>query len=400
MNYRGMLLSMALAALFSQPLFAADWPQWRGPNQDGIAAASPALVDTLTPETMKKVWESEPIPSGDIGGFSQPAVADDRVYVIQSIRHLSLGTLVNELTEGGKVPAEELAKLGPIPEKNFVCLADFEDWLKTRDVSPEAIEAILQPVGTVKRDTRPPASRGYLWSYVGTKRTAATDVLWAFDRKTGKTIYKTEFPGQWLSYPVSSTPTVVDGRVYILSSNAVAHCIDAATGKQIWECPLIKKPRFQHCRASSPILIDGKIIVACEGEVAGIDAKTGEKIWSNTKTPGKEATAVAHKFGDRTVAIFAGATFGTSRPDERRISALDPATGETIWVTEVGQTSSMPVIANGVCVLSSRSEAPGVVAYKVDEKQAEVIWTVPFINSNASMEFNYPCPVIDNGFVY
>jgi len=395
-----MLLSLALVALLSHPLLAADWPQWRGPNQDGIVAKSPALVDSLTPQTMKKVWESEPLPGGNIGGYAQPAVVGDRVYVVESLRYLSLGTLVAELTEAKTVPPEELAKLGPIPEKNFACLADFEDWLQLRGVTPEAIEAILQPVGMVKRDKRSREDRGYLWGYVGTKRVAAVDVLWALDRRMGKTIYKVEFPGQWLSYAASSAPTVVNGRLYFLSSDAVAYCVDAKTGKTIWECPLVKKPRFNHCRAASPILLEGKIIVACDGEICGIDDATGKKIWGRKDLVGEEATAVPYKFGNKTIVIFAGAPHW-SRPPFTKMEALDPATGQALWTTQIGRTASMPVIVDGICVLSCSPESPGPVAYKISETEAKEIWNVPFKEDKfAPAEHNYPSPIILNGHVY
>ena len=65
---------------------AADWPQWRGPNRDGVASQAIALLQEFPKEGPKKLWESEPIPGGDGGGCSQPVVAGERVFVFANTR--------------------------------------------------------------------------------------------------------------------------------------------------------------------------------------------------------------------------------------------------------------------------------------------------------------------------
>lgn len=35
------------AMLLAGALCAADWPQWRGPDRDGVADKSPALIESL-----------------------------------------------------------------------------------------------------------------------------------------------------------------------------------------------------------------------------------------------------------------------------------------------------------------------------------------------------------------
>jgi hypothetical protein len=47
----------------SQPA-AADWPQWRGPNRDGVVPAGPKLLDAWPANGPKLLWRSvEKIPS-------------------------------------------------------------------------------------------------------------------------------------------------------------------------------------------------------------------------------------------------------------------------------------------------------------------------------------------------
>lgn len=67
------------AATESQP--AADWPQWRGPNRNGIAVNSPKLLDAWPKEGPLLLWKSDWIPGYDEGGMGSPVVADGKVFL-------------------------------------------------------------------------------------------------------------------------------------------------------------------------------------------------------------------------------------------------------------------------------------------------------------------------------
>jgi hypothetical protein len=66
---------------------STDWPQWRGPNRDGIAPNSPKLLDSWPKEGPPQVWKSEYIPSFRAGGAGSPVVADGKVFVYVSWYH-------------------------------------------------------------------------------------------------------------------------------------------------------------------------------------------------------------------------------------------------------------------------------------------------------------------------
>ena len=68
-----------LIVLISIPTFADEWPQWHGPNRDGVWRET-GIVETLTQETLDVRWRI-PISSG----YSGPTVADERVYVTDRV---------------------------------------------------------------------------------------------------------------------------------------------------------------------------------------------------------------------------------------------------------------------------------------------------------------------------
>src|SRR5438067_5843104 len=77
MQARWLLSVLGVASLFV--LAGADWPQWRGPERNGISKETGLLKDWPT-EGPKLLWQVKDI--GD--GYSTPAVVGDRLYVISN----------------------------------------------------------------------------------------------------------------------------------------------------------------------------------------------------------------------------------------------------------------------------------------------------------------------------
>jgi outer membrane protein assembly factor BamB len=74
-----MRIIIAILLLFATSLFAADWPQWRGVNRDGISKET-GLLKAWPSDGPKVLWRS---PLGE--GYSSIAVAQGRVYTMASV---------------------------------------------------------------------------------------------------------------------------------------------------------------------------------------------------------------------------------------------------------------------------------------------------------------------------
>src|SRR5437762_3898484 len=74
-------------------LTAADWPQWRGPERNGISQET-GLLKEWPKDGPKLVWQLKDIHSG----YSTPAVVGDRLYL------LSNKGLDNEFVQALAVP--------------------------------------------------------------------------------------------------------------------------------------------------------------------------------------------------------------------------------------------------------------------------------------------------------
>ena len=60
---------------------AADWPQWGGPDRNGIAPTSPPLLSQFPEKGVAKLWTSEDILGGESGGWGSVAVSGGKAYV-------------------------------------------------------------------------------------------------------------------------------------------------------------------------------------------------------------------------------------------------------------------------------------------------------------------------------
>src|SRR5688572_17382451 len=71
-----LLASLATSLIAIAPLHAKDWPQWRGPNRDGISQET-GLLKEWPKDGPKLLWQQKEIGSG----YSTPAVVGDRLYL-------------------------------------------------------------------------------------------------------------------------------------------------------------------------------------------------------------------------------------------------------------------------------------------------------------------------------
>src|SRR5262249_31393895 len=70
--------SLALPLLLATLSRADDWPQWRGPNRDGVWSEA-GILDAFPPDGLKVRWRAKVGP-----GWSSPVVAKGRVYLTDS----------------------------------------------------------------------------------------------------------------------------------------------------------------------------------------------------------------------------------------------------------------------------------------------------------------------------
>jgi outer membrane protein assembly factor BamB len=113
--------------------------------------------------------------------------------------------------------------------------------------------------------------------------------LYALEAKTGKTLWQTKYGPEWAeSFEFARTsPTVVDGRVYVIGGLGHVVCAEAKDGKVVWSVDTHAKFGGRNIAwgiAENALIYDGRVICQPGGpdaSVVALDAKTGELVWQS-----------------------------------------------------------------------------------------------------------------------
>lgn len=195
-----------------------------------------------------------------------------------------------------------------------------------------------------------------------------------------------------------STPSVADGRVFVLDSNLLLACFDAESGETLWRRDLVAEYGGRLIRwqsAASPLVDEGRVFVAGGGEgqsLLAFDAATGELIWKTGDETMTHATPIAATIHDLRQVIFYV---------QSGLISVDPATGEELWRQEYEyRTSSAasPVVFEDVVYVSA-GYGVGAGAFVIVEDGGE--WSVEFLWRKRNDLINHwSTPVCKDGYLY
>jgi outer membrane protein assembly factor BamB len=170
---------------------------------------------------------------------------------------------------------------------------------------------------------------------------------------------------------------VNDGRVYFVGAEGRLSCLDAATGKVIWE-----KDYAKDYNAKTPLwgfaghpFIDGDKLIAIVGGpgacVVAFDRKTGKELWKsmNAAEPGYSSPSIVEVDGQRQLLVW----------HAESVNALDPETGKRIWNEPLKATNGAaimsPVLHGDYLFVGGFSHVcKGMKLTKKDTKP-ELLWT-------------------------
>lgn len=161
-----------------------------------------------------------------------------------------------------------------------------------------------------------------------------------------------------------STPVVNGGKVYVIDSNLLVACFDAATGKEVWKRDVMRENagvQIKWHNAASPV-IEGDVLMLCGGgggqALLGLNKNTGEVIWKGEDDKMTHATPVlATIHGVRQCVFFT----------QRGLVAVQPADGKVLWRQDYKfavSTAASPVVWEDI-VYCSAGYGVGAGAYKI-----------------------------------
>jgi outer membrane protein assembly factor BamB len=179
----------------------------------------------------------------------------------------------------------------------------------------------------------------------------------ALDEASGKTVWETPNGGSYANNRGSGprgTPTVDGTRVYALGSNGNLACLDAATGKPVWQMNVLRQfggSNISWGLSESPLIDGERLIVNAGGSGASVVAlhkNTGQVIWkSQSDEAGYSSAMVAVTGGIRQYVLLTGEAGIGVRADN----------GELLWrydkVSNRTANVATPIVRGNNVFLSS-----------------------------------------------
>jgi outer membrane protein assembly factor BamB len=327
--------ALMIALLFSAGLRADDWPQWRGPNRDGVWRESGILQ--AIPETgLKVLWRA---PVGP--GWSAPAVAMGRVFVTDhQFRPEVERILCFEQTTGNRLwmhshpcdyqemeygngpraaPTIHDGKVYTLGAKGHLSCLDAAKGqvLWEKDLADE-FNARIPTYGA----SAAPLVEGDLLIVIAGGRPDATVI--AFDRSSGEVRWKALNDRPAYSSPIAITAGGAR-QVIVWTADAVSS-LHPSTGNVYWRVPY--KATFDEAQAvASPVL--RKDMLLCLGAwnrgsmMLKLDpAKPAATVFWKTRSKPTTTISTPLFLDDTHVAVMNG---------DGSLGCVDALTGDELW---------------------------------------------------------------------
>ena len=211
----------------------------------------------------------------------------------------------------------------------------------------------------------------------------STGYIYAFELN-GSILWKKPYGREWTrNYPGSrSTPTIVDGRLYLLSSFGKLLCLDTENGDEYWSLDMIEQFGARQIKwgITESLLVDNEYVYCTPGgpdaNVVALNRFTGETVWTS-KGNGEPAAYCSP------ILVRHGKTKLVVTMTAESVLGIDAETGECYWHLPQHQRNKIhansPVYRDGYILCSSSSdktEHSGTALFELskDGSQIELVW--------------------------
>lgn len=383
---------------------ADDWPQWRGPNRNGVSEEK-GLLKEWPAGGPKLAWSRT-----DLGtGYSTPSVVGDRLYVLGSAGIESEFVEARSTRDGAKVWSARLGKVGnPEQKPSFPAarstptVAGDDLFALGSDGDLACLETGTGKVRWTKSLRSDLGGKPGIWAYsesplVDGDRVicmpgGAEATLVALDRKTGAVVWKCAIPeADAASYASVQVAKIAGVKQYVQLASKGLVGVDAATGKVLWRQE--KWTSRYGANIPTPVIAGDQIYAGAAGTGGGllkVSAKGGgveaEPVYFDSKLPTAIGSAV--KVGE-----FLYGTTGSA------LLCVEWATGQVKWEDRSIGTASI-CVADGRLYLHGENGQVALVDPSPEGYREKGRFTPPEPPKHENMEKAWAYPVVAGGRLY
>jgi outer membrane protein assembly factor BamB len=345
---------------FVVDLPAADWPQWLGPNRDGVSAETGLLKTWPAKEGPLLVWERE------VGeGYSGPVVAGERLILFHRVDDKEvvqcLSALKGDHLWSFDYPTKYVDGLGkgngprstPVVHGKRVYTLGAEGWLHCVDLESgkkiwgrSIVADYKVPASYFGVGTSPLVEGDLVLVNVGGKQAGIV----AFDKVDGKEVWKTPGDGASYSSPVAAT---FDGkRLAVFFTRQGVVLLDPLTGKSRYT----KQWRARidaSVNAATPLVIGDLLFFSASYETGAlllrVNPDSVEEVWSGDEILSNHYCTSLH---------YQGYLYGIDGRQEAGASlrCVELKSGKVQWTKEGFGCGSMLLAEGHLFVVTERGD--------------------------------------------
>ena len=197
-----------------------------------------------------------------------------------------------------------------------------------------------------------------------------------------------------------STPVWDSGRLYALGAEGELRCLDAKTGRSIWNKNILSDNGADNLSwgvAASPLVVDDKVVVMAGGtegkSIVAYNKATGAPVWRSQNDRASYTSPMLVTLAGKRQIMAVTAS---------RLVGLEPADGRLIWShpwpTSMGINVSQPIVVGPNRVFISAGYGKGASLVEVAASGGALTPRTVWENINLKTKFN--SPVYHNGHVY
>lgn len=276
----------------------------------------------------------------------------------------------------------------------LACHCHAQDWPRWRGTNgdgrwnPEDLPADFaqrEPVRLWKKDIGAgyggvTVSAGRVYVMDRQKAPREAERVLCFDAVSGKELWTHTWEVEYGSMDYGTGPrscvNITDGMAYALGATGVALCLDAETGKVMWQVDTVEKlgakiPTWGF--AASPVIDGDRVLLHVGadkgGSVVALDKQSGRELWRGGPDPAGYCTPeiITHA-GTRQLIAWG----------PEHIQSLDPGTGAVNWTypypVTYGVSIAQPLYHDGLLLVSGYWHGTKVLRLGSTPRDVALVW--------------------------